>query len=147
MFGPRVIIGALVVLVTLALEGAGPMARQRAARADEQPAPGYAIAFASFAPLNTDLFIAEADGRNARPLLPHPDLDYNASFSADGRWILFTSTRNGSADIYRVRPDGSGLEQLTKDPAFDDQGASRRMGARSPSCRAEVVRRTSGSSN
>jgi TolB protein len=36
---------------------------------------------------------------------------------------VFTSTRDGSADIYRAHPDGSGLERLTDDPAFDDQGA------------------------
>jgi Tol biopolymer transport system component len=74
-------------------------------------------------PLNTDIFIAAADGTNPRPLLSHPNLDYNASFSSDGRWIVFTSTRNGSADIYRVHPDGSGLARLTDNPAFDDQGA------------------------
>jgi hypothetical protein len=26
------------------------------------PAPSYGIAFASFAPLNTDIFVADADG-------------------------------------------------------------------------------------
>lgn len=83
----------------------------------------YKIAFASFAPLNTDIFVADADGSNARPLLAHPNQDYNASFSRDGKWIVFTSERNGSADVYRVHPDGSGLERLTDDPAFDDQGA------------------------
>ena len=82
----------------------------------------YRIAFASFAPLNMDIFVADADGSNAKPLLAHPDQDYDASFSHDGKWIVFTSGRNGSADIYRVHPDGSGLERLTDDPAFDDQG-------------------------
>jgi TolB protein len=85
--------------------------------------PSYTIAFASFGPLNTDLFTADADGRNPQPLVPHADTDYNAAFSHDGRWIVFTSHRNGSADIYRVHPDGTGLERLTDDPAFDDQGA------------------------
>ncbi len=83
----------------------------------------YTLALASFAPLNLDVFIADADGSNARPLLAHPAQDYNASFSADGKWILFTSTRNGVADIYRVHPDGSALQRLTNHPAFDDQGA------------------------
>ena len=82
----------------------------------------YTVAFASVAPLNTDIFIAAGDGRDARPLLAHPDLDYNASFSPDGRSIVFTSTRNGSADIYRVGIDGASLQRLTDDPAFDDQG-------------------------
>ncbi len=87
------------------------------------PEAEYRVAFASFAPLNLDIFIADADGRNAKPLLPHPDQDYNASFSDDGKWVVFTSERNGSADIYRAHPDGSGLERLTDDPAFDDQAA------------------------
>jgi Tol biopolymer transport system component len=30
---------------------------------------------------------------------------------------------NGSADIYRVRLDGTALERLTDDPAYDDQPA------------------------
>jgi TolB protein len=87
------------------------------------PAASSAIAFASFSPLNSDIFIADGDGRNPKPLVAHPALDYNASFSPDGRWIVFTSERNGSADIYRVRADGSGLERLTAHPAFDDQAA------------------------
>ena len=85
--------------------------------------PIYHLAFADLGPLNSDIFIADADGNNARPLVPHPANDYNASFSRDGTWIVFTSERNGSADIYRVHPDGSGLEQLTDDPAYDDQAA------------------------
>ena len=85
--------------------------------------PKYTVAYSGFAPLNSDIFIADADGRNPRPFLPHPAEDFDASFSRDGKWILFTSDRNGSADIYRAHPDGSGLEQLTNDPSFDDQAA------------------------
>src|SRR6478672_4821455 len=83
----------------------------------------YTLAFASFAPVNMDIFIADADGSNARALLPNPGQDYNASFSRDGKWIVFTSERDGSADIYRARTDGSALERLVADPAFDDQAA------------------------
>src|SRR5260221_9223657 len=83
----------------------------------------YAIAYASFAPLNAEVFVADADGGNARPLSPHPGWDANASFSMDGQWIVFTSNRQGSADIFRVHRDGAGLERLTDDPAFDDQAA------------------------
>src|SRR5262249_12246944 len=63
------------------------------------------------------------DGNNERPLFAASSYDYNASFSADGKWIVFTSERGGSADIYRMHPDGSGLEQLTTGPTYDDQGA------------------------
>ena len=81
------------------------------------------IAFASFAPIGTDIYIADGDGADARPLLKNPHQDYNPCFSRDGAWIVFTSLRSGSADIYRARPDGTGMERLTDDPAFDDQGA------------------------
>ena len=74
-------------------------------------------------PSNSTLFIANADGTNERSLFDKSGFDYHASFSADGKWIVFTSERGGSgqADIYRVHPDGTGLEQLTNDPALDDQ--------------------------
>jgi len=69
------------------------------------------------------LYISDADGKNEHPLLPGTGSNFNASFSADGHWILFTSDRSGTAHIYRVHPDGTGLEQLTRGRAFDDQGA------------------------
>ncbi len=81
------------------------------------------IVFSRLAPTRSGLFLADADRSKERPLLPATTLDYNASFSADGKWILFTSERGGSADIYRVHPDGSGIEQLTEGPSYDDQAA------------------------
>ena len=76
-------------------------------------------------PTESVLYIANADGTGERPLMATSGFDYNASFSRDGKWVVFTSERNGfgEADIYRVHPDGSGLERLTDDPAMDDQGA------------------------
>ena len=68
------------------------------------------------------LYVADGDGRNERLLVPHRELEYSPSFSQDGRWIVFTAETNGLADIFRVHPDGSELQQLTNDPAFDDQG-------------------------
>ena len=76
-------------------------------------------------PSSADLFIANADGSGERRLLQSPGFDYDASFSPDGQWIVFTSERAGAgqADIYRVRRNGSGLERLTDSPALDDQAA------------------------
>jgi Tol biopolymer transport system component len=69
------------------------------------------------------LFVADADGKNERAAVSHRESEYSPSVSADGRWIVFTSEQAGQSDIYRVHPDGTGLEQLTSSPAFDDQGA------------------------
>lgn len=76
-----------------------------------------------WSPTRSELLIADADGSNARKLVAGLELDYNASFSFDGEWVVFTSERHGSADIFRVRTNGMGLERLTDSPAFDDQAA------------------------
>jgi len=83
----------------------------------------YTIAYASFAPVHSEVFLADPDGTNASVFHASAAQQWNASFSRDGTWIVFTSTQNGSADIYRAHPDGSRLERLTDDPAFDDQAA------------------------
>jgi Tol biopolymer transport system component len=67
------------------------------------------------------LFVSNADGTAERPLLEADSLDYNPVWSRDGQWIAFTSERNGSADLYRVKPDGTGLQRLTANPAYEDQ--------------------------
>ncbi|MBI3304368.1 MAG: PD40 domain-containing protein [Deltaproteobacteria bacterium] len=94
-----------------------------AAETRQEHTADYTIAFSSLAPWDLDVFIANADGSNPKPLAAHPDLDYNAAFSPDGQWIVFTSHRAGGADLYRIHPDGSGLQRLTDHPAFDDAAA------------------------
>jgi hypothetical protein len=36
-------------------------------------------------------------------------------FTPDGQWIYFNSTRNGTMQIWRMKPDGTGTEQITSD--------------------------------
>ncbi len=48
------------------------------------------------------------------------------AWSPDSRWIYFVSDRpghSGNKEIYRVRPDGTGEERLTNDPAEDTSPA------------------------
>lgn len=102
---------ALTVVLLLVVSGAAaPRAKER-------------IFVDQWSPTRSVLYVANADGSDPRKLVAGTDRDYNASFSADGEWVVFTSERFGSADIFRVRPDGLGLERLTDDPAFDDQAA------------------------
>ena len=70
-----------------------------------------------------EIFVAASDGSDEHALLANPDIDYDATWSPDGKSIVFTSERNGSADLFQVNPDGSGLKALTRDPAYDDQAA------------------------
>jgi Tol biopolymer transport system component len=71
----------------------------------------------------TAVFISDADGQNERRLTPATLSGYNPSLSPDGKWITFTSDQSGSADIYRMHPDGSRLERLVDGPGFDDQAS------------------------
>ncbi len=74
-------------------------------------------------PTKAALFISQADGSGERPLLATTSLDYDPAWSPKGGWIAFTSERNGSADLYRIHADGTGLQRLTDNPAYDDQAA------------------------
>lgn len=91
--------------------------------AENPPTGAYTVGFASFGPSRTDLFIARGDGGGARPLLSESWNNYNAALSHDGKWVTFTSEREGSADIYRMRIDGSERRLLVGGPSFDDQAA------------------------
>ncbi|AMO22853.1 hypothetical protein GCM10027034_33370 [Ramlibacter solisilvae] len=73
-------------------------------------------------PVASQIYIANADGSGERKLVDSGTLDYNASFSADGQWIVFTSERDGlgNSNIYRARADGTQAERLTDSPAVDD---------------------------
>jgi len=82
----------------------------------------HRIAFNRIGPIRTGCSSQTPTDGTKSPSCPQ-SLDYNASFSTDGQWIIFTSERAGSADIYRVHPDGRGLERVTNDPAYEDQAA------------------------
>lgn len=84
--------------------------------------PSHRILFNRFRMPEIEIMIADADGKNERILAPHGEIEYSPSFSADGKWVVYTQERGGLSDIFRVHPDGSGVERLTSDPAFDDQG-------------------------
>jgi WD40 repeat protein len=88
-------------------------------------APPQQIFFSRVFPVPKEigLFIASADGSDEHPLPGTTDVDYDPAWSPDGGWIAFTSERNGSADLYRMKPDGAGVERLTDSPAYDDQAA------------------------
>lgn len=40
-------------------------------------------------------------------------------YSADGQWVWFNGEREGAVDLWRIRPDGTGLERMTADAAVN----------------------------
>ncbi len=95
----------------------------RAVFADEAARAVKGVMFMNrIAPSASELYICDADGSNERKLLADSQYEYDPAISADGRWVVFTSERNGDgqSDIYRARIDGSGIEPLVLGSAMDD---------------------------
>ncbi|EME80399.1 uncharacterized protein MYCFIDRAFT_189945 [Pseudocercospora fijiensis CIRAD86] len=74
-------------------------------------------------PSASTLWIADIDGSNKRRLLGNEShFEYHASFSPDGKWVTFTTERNGdgNSDLYRIRTNGSDLQELVATPSVED---------------------------
>ena len=63
-----------------------------------------------------DIWLANTDGSNVRRMTTSPDADTEPHWSADGKWIYFSSTRSGSSQVWRIDPRGGEAEQVTKLP-------------------------------
>src|SRR5437773_6379084 len=69
--------------------------------------------------------VSRVDGR-LRPIAADAEtkiVQLEPAWSPTGSWIALASNRAGNFDIWLVRPDASGLTQLTTDRATDDQPA------------------------
>jgi Tol biopolymer transport system component len=83
-----------------------------------------AIVYTTLRPPNFDLFLFDETGAAPRRLTQNDATDYNAVFSPDGRWIVFTSERTGNADLFALDLEGSGEPvRLTHHAAMDDAAA------------------------
>ena len=63
-----------------------------------------------------DIWLAKADGSGTRQLTTSPDSDSDPQWSPDGKWVYFSSTRSGSAQVWRIAPDGGEAQQVTRLP-------------------------------
>jgi Tol biopolymer transport system component len=81
---------------------------------------GRTIAFEAAIGGNTDVYLVGADGGAVRRLTTEPSIDGVPSWSGDGRWIYFASTRAGViADIWRVSSNGGQAVRLTHTGGFE----------------------------
>ena len=81
------------------------------------------IVFDRLAPTQAIVYVSNSDGSNERAITKPDSLNYDPSWSRDGDWIAFTSEHTGPAELFRMHPDGTGIEQLTNDPSYNDQAA------------------------
>ncbi len=67
-----------------------------------------------------DIWTVDADGSNPRRVTAHVARDFSPRFSPDGKWMTFTSNRNGNNDVYIVPAAGGEPKQLTWFVGNDD---------------------------
>jgi Tol biopolymer transport system component len=79
---------------------------------------GKTIAFTSIRDGHVDVYTIPTAGGAAKKLTD-TGLNDGAEFSGDGQFLYFNSNRSGSMQIWRMRPDGSGQEQVIHDDTDD----------------------------
>jgi TolB protein len=65
------------------------------------------------------MYSANDDGTDLKPLTQGPGYNAEATLSADGKKIVFTSSRGGDLDIYTMNSDGTGVKRLTNPLGYD----------------------------
>ena len=73
-------------------------------------------------PMHMEIYVAGADGRNAKQLTDFGCASFAPAFSRDGKKILFASNRNNCGsrqfELFLINADGTGLEQVTNFGGF-----------------------------
>jgi tricorn protease len=66
-----------------------------------------------------DIWVANEDGSGVQRLTVHKARDIYPRFSPDGKWIAFSSNREGNYDVYVIPASGGEAKQLTFNTAAD----------------------------
>ena len=65
------------------------------------------------------LYTCAVDGSDERLVIDGFDHVDGPDYSADGQWIWFNGEKDGAVDLWRVHPDGTGLERMSDGPTVD----------------------------
>ena len=66
-----------------------------------------------------DIWTADENGQNVQRITAHKARDVYPRFSPDGRWIAFSSDREGNLDLFIISTEGGTARQLTFHSADD----------------------------
>lgn len=66
-----------------------------------------------------DIFVADLNGNIIQQLTDEPGYDAEATLSAQGDKIVFTSLRSGDLELYTMDIDGSNVKQITNELGYD----------------------------
>src|SRR4051794_21552617 len=99
-FGPGIAVIAVMSTALSAIAGGLPHER---------------LIYTTLRPANKELYLFEPGTTAPKPVTNDPALDYDATFSPDGRWVVFCSERAGNPNLYAQDLSKSGgPQQLTR---------------------------------
>jgi Tol biopolymer transport system component len=114
---------ALVTISVLVAACASPSSSVRPLSAQDSGGRERLV-WQALKPTNWDVYYFSAPQAEPRRLTDDPGPDYDAVFSPDGRWVVFTSERRGNPDLYAIDLQTGGPPKLIIDsPAMEDQAA------------------------
>ena len=67
----------------------------------------------------SDIVIINLDTLELKNITNSPNFEADPAFSPDAQQILFTSTRDGNAEIYLMSRDGANVQRLTNNSAWE----------------------------
>lgn len=70
------------------------------------------VYYSSFCPEGWDIYLSADGGKSFNPVAEDPALDYDPVFSPDGKWLVFTSEREGMPRLYIQSADRAGRPRL-----------------------------------
>jgi len=100
--------------LTVEQQAATIVAASAAAAGPSTPVPASATPLPS--PTATQI---DAEYGLATRLTQSPGTDLEPAWSPDGRWLAFSSARDGNLNLYLLEIDSGSLIRLTEDPAGD----------------------------
>jgi len=81
--------------------------------------PDGRLAFDATIGNRTDIYVVGSGGGPVKRLTQGSESATDPEWSRDGRWIYFSSTRSGSAAIWRMPAEGGSATRLTFEAGFD----------------------------
>lgn len=75
--------------------------------------PEGRIVYTKFVDKTRSIWSMNEDGTNQKQLIPSGGENFYPSVTADGRYMVFQSTRSGKPEVWRANTDGSDMLQLT----------------------------------
>ena len=109
LFAIRTALALLLSTLQISLASAENASSARWLRQNAISPDGSCIAFA----YQGDIFLVPSQGGLARQLTSNPAHDTEPLWSADGKWIVFASVREGSKDLWAISAEGGAPRRLT----------------------------------